>query len=337
MVSIIVPVYNCEKYLNECIESILGQTYKDIELILVNDGSVDNSPKICCEIVEQDSRVKYISQKNQGPSKARNVGIDNANGEYIMFVDSDDYINIDTIQKCMDKNKSYDADVICFDYSKVSGKNKRNYKLFNEDERIFCGNQIEYLRNLAYASEQETEKDILALTGICCKLYKKETIGTIRFDEKLKLGEDCIFIINVLKSISKFIYLGQCFYNRRVVENSLSNCCSKDYVDRRIVLANKMIDIAEVEHQYINRYCFNSLCSVACVIMNDRNISFKNKKEELNRFLKGLKNDFKVEDVSYKCRNKNYQLIRFFIKYKMYILLIVLMRLIEFRDKIKTC
>lgn len=91
-VSIIVPVYNVEKYLNKCVDSILGQTFEDFELILVNDGSVDRSPSICRDYADKDGRVRYISQENMGPGRARNVGIEAAGGAYILFVDSDDYI-----------------------------------------------------------------------------------------------------------------------------------------------------------------------------------------------------------------------------------------------------
>ena len=92
MVSIIVPIYNVEQYISKCIESILAQTYRDFELILVDDGSPDNCGKICDEYAKQDSRVHVIHQENSGLSAARNAGIDDAKGEYIMFVDSDDFI-----------------------------------------------------------------------------------------------------------------------------------------------------------------------------------------------------------------------------------------------------
>ena len=92
-ISVIVPVYNAEKYLSDCIDSILNQTLKEIELILINDGSTDNSLQICREKASKDSRVKIINKKNEGQGYARNIGIDRAKGEFITFVDSDDYID----------------------------------------------------------------------------------------------------------------------------------------------------------------------------------------------------------------------------------------------------
>ncbi len=94
-ISVIVPVYNCEKYLEKCINSILSQTFDDLELILINDGSSDNSGKICDEFKEKDSRVKIVHQKNMGVSVARNVGLDVSEGKYIGFIDGDDYIESD--------------------------------------------------------------------------------------------------------------------------------------------------------------------------------------------------------------------------------------------------
>ena len=102
-ISIIVPVYNTEKYLHRCIDSILAQTFTDFELILVDDGSSDNSPKICDEYAEKDKRVRVIHQENGGVSRARNIGIDNSCGTYLMFCDSDDYVDkrfCEVMHKC---------------------------------------------------------------------------------------------------------------------------------------------------------------------------------------------------------------------------------------------
>ena len=97
-ISVIVPVYNVEKYLTKCVDSIMNQTYKDLEIILVDDGSTDNSGKICDEYVKKDKRFKVIHKKNGGLSDARNVGIKNSTGEYLSFIDSDDYIDNDMIE-----------------------------------------------------------------------------------------------------------------------------------------------------------------------------------------------------------------------------------------------
>ena len=99
LISVVLPIYNVEKYLNRCIKSIITQTYKNLEVILVDDGSPDHCPRICDEWAKKDARIKVIHKKNEGLGMARNTGIENATGEYICFVDSDDYIAPDTIEK----------------------------------------------------------------------------------------------------------------------------------------------------------------------------------------------------------------------------------------------
>ena len=121
-VSIIIPVYNVEQYLARCLDSVLAQTFKDIEVICVNDGSTDNSSKILVEYSQKDNRIKLITQKNQGLSEARNNGLKQAVGEYIYFLDSDDAIEAQTIEICYQTATKYKAELVCFEYKKSNGK-----------------------------------------------------------------------------------------------------------------------------------------------------------------------------------------------------------------------
>lgn len=121
MVSIIVPVYNVERYLSQCLTSIKEQTYKNLEIILVNDGSTDNSKQICDQFCLQDSRFNLISGPNGGLSNARNLGLKQARGEYVYFVDSDDWLNCDLISEVVDIFKQFEVDVVAFSYNEVLG------------------------------------------------------------------------------------------------------------------------------------------------------------------------------------------------------------------------
>jgi len=114
LVTVVLPVYNVEKYLDRCLESVVNQTYRDLEIILVDDGSPDNSPALCEAWAAKDSRIKVIHKKNAGLGMARNTGIENANGEYICFFDSDDYIALDTVESCYIAAQKEDADIVCF-------------------------------------------------------------------------------------------------------------------------------------------------------------------------------------------------------------------------------
>ena len=113
LISVIVPIYNVEKYLERCLDSIIKQTYKNLDIILVDDGSIDNSTKICDEYVKKDSRIKVIHKENGGLSDARNVGIDNSDGKYICFIDSDDYIELDMIENLYDGIVKNNANICC--------------------------------------------------------------------------------------------------------------------------------------------------------------------------------------------------------------------------------
>lgn len=185
-VSIIVPVYNTEKYLNKCIDSLINQTLKDIEIIIINDGSTDNSDNIIKSY--KDSRIKYISKSNEGIGKTRNIGIDLAKGEYLAFVDSDDYIANDFCEKMYNKAQKDNCDVvICNFYKESKGLIKVNLDSFDD------------------SSLQENPALINKINlGPCNKIYKKSLFDNPdnRFVENLKY-EDAPFIVKILLSANK--------------------------------------------------------------------------------------------------------------------------------------
>lgn len=192
MISVIVPVYNTGKYLKKCIDSILTQTYPELEIILVDDGSTDGSPSICDEYAEDDPRVKVIHQENKGLSAARNAGMRAANGEYLTFVDSDDYIEADTYEKVMDAFSLHHPDLVFFREKEVdlSGKTIRiNGK--TPTNTVLRG----------------TQKDALDLVigclvnGVCDKVFPKSTIDGLFFEEGRMYGEDFWFNLHMLPKV----------------------------------------------------------------------------------------------------------------------------------------
>lgn len=185
-ISIIVPVYNVEKYLKRCVDSILAQTYKNFELILVDDGSPDDCPAMCDEFEKQDSRIVVIHKKNGGVSSARNLGMKKAEGKYITFIDSDDFVS-DTYLEYFDEAKDDDY-VVSGYYSQNKnfewGEHKQRYFKTNMDEVRICPELINYIP-----------------TGmIWGRRYKKEIIrrNNLNFDVKMKRSEDVLFNINYL-------------------------------------------------------------------------------------------------------------------------------------------
>ncbi len=194
LISVIVPVYNVEKYLDECVASIVNQTYKKLEIILVDDGSSDNSPIICDKWAKKDSRIKVIHKKNGGQSEARNVGLDNATGDYIGFIDSDDYIDSTMYEKllysfCREKNIGITS---CQLYTNRNGK----IGILSEKWEI---SEPFILKGEDYAANKIQE---LSLHSACNKLYRAELFTNLRFRIGLK-NEDTLFMYDLGKVMKK--------------------------------------------------------------------------------------------------------------------------------------
>ena len=221
MISVIVPVYNVENVLHYCIDSILNQTYKDFELILVDDGSTDKSGKICDEYADQDSRIRVFHKKNGGVSSARNVGIDNAKGEYICFVDSDDFVSLKYIETLLEiKKRHQDIDNIWCSFRTVDSYNvELSDIVIKQSEMIF--NRI-HIMDL---------HDKRLDAGPVCKLYSYSIIDkfSIRYDETISLGEDLLFNYQYLDCTNgKIILLSEGLYyyytsNKSSLTQSLKN------------------------------------------------------------------------------------------------------------------
>lgn len=209
-ISVIVPVYNVEKYLKECIESILSQTYKDFELILVDDGSTDSSGKICDYYMGKDDRIKVLHKKNGGLSSARNAGINIAVGEYVSFVDSDDYILEDFLKKLYEKSKCSRADICECTFYYLKGRKLIQSRKFDVKELIKT-EAIERLFAPPYQSFVNTWN----------KLYKRALFQEILFPEG-KLHEDEFTTYKLLYEANKVAYLNECLYVYRIRNNSIT-------------------------------------------------------------------------------------------------------------------
>ena len=198
-ISVIVPVYNAEKTLHRCVDSILAQTFTNFELILINDGSIDNSGKICEEYAQKDSRIIVIHKENGGVSSARNKGIDAAKGEWITFVDSDDYIS-KTYLSDFPKNRENDLE--------ICGMESFNGQIFTSiqpDIRYIAKDIIEYYENLF---------NYRANTSVWAKIIKRSIIidNNIRFDVNIRLAEDTLFMIDLLYYVSSIQIIKQVNY-----------------------------------------------------------------------------------------------------------------------------
>lgn len=213
LISIIVPIYNVEKYLNKCIDSIINQTYKNIEIILINDGSEDNSGKICDKYAKEDSRIKVIHKKNGGLSDARNVGIDASQGDYIAFIDSDDWVDLYMIERLYNLIIQHKADIVQGDYIEVYDEDNILKNITKEEINFYNSNQmLEYLYGEKYV------KTVVVWN----KLYKKELFDQIRFP-KGRLHEDEFTTYKVIHRANTIIDSNLPVYYYRQRESSIMN------------------------------------------------------------------------------------------------------------------
>ena len=218
-ISVIVPMYNTEDYIERCIRSIMKQAYKNIEILIVDDGSTDRSLEICQELQREDSRIRIIQQENSGVSKARNVGIENSEGEYIGFVDRDDYLANDMYEKlldCMNKSNSDLASAGAFNV----GRNG-----VPEDSQYI--NMVE-----EYVDDKSILKayvDGFLTIAVWDKLFTRKVIGDVRFDSTV-FCEDAKFVLDVCSNSKKVICTSErLYYHLRRCGNSLTNTSFNEF------------------------------------------------------------------------------------------------------------
>ncbi len=206
-VSIIVPIYNVEEYLVKCLDSLVNQTLKEIEIICINDGSTDNSLEILKAYAQKDDRITVINKKNSGVSDARNTGLEMANGEYVMFVDSDDYLEIQTCQSIYEKIKKDNSNLLIFNYFLVTQETKHRAK------------ELDNILTDKFTFTQCPDNFFYINTGILGKLYKNSNLK--RFDTKLKKGEDTVFFwLYCLENNPEISVLNIPLYNYKIRDNS---------------------------------------------------------------------------------------------------------------------
>ena len=195
LISIIVPVYNVSKYLRQCVDSIINQTYQNLEIILVDDGSPDDSGMICDEYAEKDCRIKVIHKKNGGLSDARNAGIKVANGMYICFIDSDDYVSEIFIEHLYTNAKKYDVNVSCCGFCRFFDSGKMQHILFENVQREYYGEEIQKYLNI----------DGYFNVAVWNKMYKKELFNSICFPVG-KNSEDAFVMYRILEKADSLYY-----------------------------------------------------------------------------------------------------------------------------------
>jgi glycosyltransferase involved in cell wall biosynthesis len=278
LITVIIPVYNVEQHLEECISSVLTQEYKDFEIVLVNDGSTDNSPAICDEFAKKDARVIVIHKKNEGVGFARNSGIRAARGKYLYFLDSDDFIESNFFEIVIsDTTKNYD--VVQFGFNRVSQIGKHLNTCIPEAMEI----------NNLHAEKEKLAQMLDSGTGLAVwdKLIKREVLvkNNLFFDNK-KRGEDFTFIIQLFQNINGIYVINKSLINYRIIMGSgkkFDPNLTKNHIENWRLLTNLLNDHSLSSERYLKRIFSIWFFKVIPIHMGiDNSLSLKQKMVSLN-------------------------------------------------------
>lgn len=310
MVSIIVPIYNAEEKIERCITSILKQSYRDLEIILINDGSQDGSAEICKKHKEIDSRICYIEQENFGVSKTRNIGIDLAKGEFIQFVDCDDYLQETMVEKMVYRIQETQSDLVICGYTEILA-NAQNIVLPEINKTINVNDIDKEYYNIFGKT---------ILNAPWNKLYRKDKIKE-KYMEELSLGEDLIFNLHNIRQMKRISFLQESLYNYVINENGLNKKYRKNSIEIAELLYiestkfNKEFHIGKVAQMHISNtfitFFFYGLTDLFAISGYSR----EKKKEILSNWLKNSHIQAAVVDANLS-RNSQ-RLAVFFVQHKM--------------------
>ena len=244
LISIVIPVYNAEKYLEQCLNSIKNQTYKNFEVILVNDGSIDNSESICKVFVESDTRFRYYLKANGGASSARNLGLDNAQGKYITFIDADDWVDENHLEVLINNIKENNSDMAVSSIKKFDNVSRFKFRVYSNQEKYLLNynklNREEFLVILPRLIHASNSYKIAV-----SKLFKKELLSDVRFDESIVYGEDLEFFFKIYNNISSISYVDEVTYVYRLHNERTSSKFNQQYVEQVLLIYKKIYEKIE--------------------------------------------------------------------------------------------
>jgi len=288
-ISVIVPIYNVEKYLRRCIDSIINQSYENLEIILVNDGSLDNSSAVCEEYKKNDNRIIVIHQENKGVSAARNAGIDLHSGKYISFVDSDDWIDRDMIYSLYHNLIKYDADIsVC------------GMRCFDKDANLISSEQLDTNKIVIFSeplSAFKEDKDYIC-DVVWNKLYKSHLFADNRFQVG-KIFEDTAIMYLLIEQSKNIVYDLTAKYNYQIRGGSITNSFSDEFFSHSEVLINRykyLSDKYPVLEKKYRKSIFRGYLYIVEKLYRS-NVDFKTYKSQISRITDAVK-DFNMDDCN---------------------------------------
>ena len=338
-VSIIVPVYNVEKYIRKCLNSIVNQTYKNIEIIIVNDETKDNSLEICEEFKQQDNRITIISKKNQGLGLARNTGIENATGDYVLFIDGDDYVEEKKKKKTVKLIENNDCDLVRF----------HNYR-----ENLISGEKTVRktpLEEGVYEKADIVDKLLLPIIGmlpfedgnsfvgmsVWRNLYNLNIIkeNNIIFDsERIFIEEDILFNIKYLQKIKKAFVINEPLYHYMVNDNSLTGKYNPERFNKEMKLCKEIdnrLKNTNLKGKYEIRLKRKVLdCARMCINTElNRKVERKEKKKKIIEMLNDKEFNQALKEYPINKMMLKYKLVLSLLKYKLIFLLEIVYKIFK--------
>ena len=312
MISVIIPIYNAEKYLDRCIQSVLSQTFKEIEIILVDDGSNDSSLQICQSYADMYADIKVIAQKNSGVSSARNAGIAKAKGEYVMFVDSDDYMLPEMCEIMVNAVKRKHADIV------VCGTTETWGGLWAPQKEVDYYN-LDSFKN-AFIDHLTSE----LLSPPWNKIYKRNLIKVL-FDTSISFGEDLIFNLRYLNNCQRISFITEApFYHEKANDQSLVN---RVYPSRLIEIEKVHSTVLEFYNgNDINIHCkyLRDVLVYSMAIVKNVNYSLREIRKYLDEWIHSSHlNYININKVSLKWNNK---LLLGLLKWRMWVIVKVIIK-----------
>ena len=302
MISVIVPVYNTASYLRQCIDSLLNQTYKDIEVVLVNDGSTDDSGSICDEYAKKDARIIVIHQNNQGVSSARNVALKVIHGNWIAFIDSDDWVESIMFERMLGLAEKTRADIVACDLydEKEKRTTYRNYWNVPDEktELIFEGND-RLLYGLAYSPV------------LWNKLIRVDLLQNLQFSTTCRYGEDTLFLSDAIIRAKRIVCLGQPLYHYRSMRQG--NVVSSSFNDKLFDLISSYDEVCEKLYTFNANLSIGQLVySASLQVMEKLPVkkSAKNYYITLRNFIKKYKEQLKMIKPNYRVTFSRLMLVR---------------------------
>lgn len=287
VVTVVLPIYNVEKYLNRCIKSVVNQSYKDLEIILVDDGSPDNCPELCDRWAQKDSRIKVIHKKNAGLGYARNTGIDNATGEYICFFDSDDYIALDAIEKAVTLAQRSKADVVNFGFCYVNENGMTGKCTIPKmPQSIYEGSDVQdiFLPELIAPNIEDGFSSNLWMSA-WTNLYSLDLILNTKWkfiSEREIISEDIYSLLELYKYVTKVTILSEALYFYCENGTSLTHTYREDrfekiklFYDKCQLVCEKLFYSNRVKKRLSYPYVSNTIGALKMIVESD----CKNKKE----------------------------------------------------------